>query len=186
MAVTFEQFWNLYGYKLNRKKTEQKWNRLTAKERRAAVDGIQRLKDYYAEKGYALPHPLTYLNGERWNDEYPENGNVNDNVNDNGNGNVNDNVNDNGNSDELAALEALKADLLKKEPAKPYRWQQFTELVNNIILAYVENGIVHLNVLINGKPERITEYMIDYFDSYSDFYRLLTSHFKKDKVSFDV
>lgn len=77
---TFQDFWDAYAYKKGRKKTEEKWNRMKPHEQ---ILCMQAVPAYVAntvipgsvsdgsKKQYRM-HPLTYLNGARWEDEiYP-------------------------------------------------------------------------------------------------------------------
>lgn len=77
---TFQDFWDAYAYKKGRKKAEEKWNRLKPFEKTACMRAVPA---YVANtvipgsvsdgsrKQYRM-HPLTYLNGARWEDEiYP-------------------------------------------------------------------------------------------------------------------
>lgn len=77
---TFQDFWDAYAYKKGRKKAEEKWNRLKPFEKAACMRAVPA---YVANtvipgsvsdgsrKQYRM-HPLTYLNGARWEDEiYP-------------------------------------------------------------------------------------------------------------------
>lgn len=77
-APTFEEFWEAYSYKKGRKKTEEKWNRLKLADKLACMAAVP---TYVASTRKPtdpivphanIPfrmHPLTYLNGERWEDE---------------------------------------------------------------------------------------------------------------------
>lgn len=80
VAPTFQDFWDTYAYKKGRKKAEEKWNRLKPLEKTACMQAVPA---YVANtvipgsvsdgsrKQYRM-HPLTYLNGARWEDEiYP-------------------------------------------------------------------------------------------------------------------
>lgn len=77
---TFQDFWDAYAYKKGRKKSEEKWNRMKPHEQ---ILCMQAVPAYVAntvipgsvsdgsKKQYRM-HPLTYLNGARWEDEiYP-------------------------------------------------------------------------------------------------------------------
>lgn len=67
----FEKFWEQYPNKVNKKKASISFNNLTKTQQRSAVDDIKtRFKD--TDKKY-IPHPTTYINGERWEDEKPTN-----------------------------------------------------------------------------------------------------------------
>nr|WP_297653318.1 hypothetical protein [uncultured Prevotella sp.] len=77
-APSFEDFWNAYDYKKGRKKSEEKWNRLSFSEKVACMKAIPEYvastikagqpQDNRNYKPYRA-HPLTYLNGARWEDE---------------------------------------------------------------------------------------------------------------------
>lgn len=77
---TFEEFWNAYAYKKGRKKVEEKWNRLSDEKKIACMKAVPLYIEnscipcsaYKGERKPYRMHPLTYLNGERWEDEiYP-------------------------------------------------------------------------------------------------------------------
>ena len=68
--IEFDSFWNLYDHKVGgRKKPEKKWNNLKDEERQKIMDSLPAWKLKYAKDKKFQPHPLTYLNNERWNDE---------------------------------------------------------------------------------------------------------------------
>lgn len=80
IVPTFQDFWDAYAYKKGRKKAEEKWNRLKPLEKAACMRAVPAyvantvipgsLSDG-SKKQYRM-HPLTYLNGARWEDEiYP-------------------------------------------------------------------------------------------------------------------
>lgn len=76
----FDDFWNAYAYKKGRKKAEEKWNRLKPLEKVACMKAVPAYVENTmipgsapsnTKKQYRM-HPLTYLNGARWEDEiYP-------------------------------------------------------------------------------------------------------------------
>lgn len=73
MVVPFDEFWSLYPKKVERKKSEMKWARLSYENQRAVIDDIpKRILGRQWQAGY-IPNPMTYLNGERWNDEIEQN-----------------------------------------------------------------------------------------------------------------
>ena len=80
IVPTFDEFWNAYAYKKGRKKAEEKWNRLKPKEKVACMKAVPAYVEntmipgsaYTGTKKQFRMHPLTYLNGARWEDEiYP-------------------------------------------------------------------------------------------------------------------
>lgn len=69
--ISFDQFWNLYGHKKGRLKAEQKWSKLTDKERELAMKAIPAYIKSTPDRQYRK-HPATYLNGKHWEDEVTE------------------------------------------------------------------------------------------------------------------
>jgi hypothetical protein len=68
--VCFEIFWNLYDKKVGSKSNcERKWNRLNDEVRQKIIDTLPKFKDSIKDKQFQ-PYPETYLNQERWNDEF--------------------------------------------------------------------------------------------------------------------
>jgi hypothetical protein len=64
----FDRFWNYYGKKVDRKKCESKWLRLSNKD----IESIKLTIANYIESTPDIKfrkNPLTYLNGESWNDD---------------------------------------------------------------------------------------------------------------------
>jgi uncharacterized protein YdaU (DUF1376 family) len=67
--IPFSDFWNLYDHKVGgRDKTEKKWNRLKAQERVAIMAHVPDFVRSKPDKQFR-PHPATYLNQRRWEDE---------------------------------------------------------------------------------------------------------------------
>lgn len=80
IAPTFQDFWDAYAYKKGRKKAEEKWNKLKLSEKVACMKAVPAYVENTMIPGSAFTgnkkqfrmHPLTYLNGARWEDEiYP-------------------------------------------------------------------------------------------------------------------
>lgn len=66
--LEFSVFWNLYNKKINSKDCEKKWNNLKDAEREKIIYTLPNFLNSISDKQF-LPHPLTYLNQKRWNDE---------------------------------------------------------------------------------------------------------------------
>ena len=66
----FEVFWTAYPVKVQKKKAASIWSRLSPIQRDSALRDvpIRREQDDQWKRGF-VPHPTTYLNGERWNDQ---------------------------------------------------------------------------------------------------------------------
>lgn len=62
----FEKFWEKYPNKVSKKKAFISFKNLTRKQQKLAIDDLEtRFKN--TEPKY-IPHPTTYINGERWED----------------------------------------------------------------------------------------------------------------------
>lgn len=69
VCVPFEDFWKLYPRKVEKKKASAKWARVPCELHAQILADIEaRKKSDQWTRGF-IPHPTTYLNGERWNDE---------------------------------------------------------------------------------------------------------------------
>jgi hypothetical protein len=68
--ILFDQFWSIYPVKKVKKTAEQKWSKLNDKDKKAILEDIPKRieSDDSWIRGF-IPHPTTYLNQERWNDE---------------------------------------------------------------------------------------------------------------------
>jgi hypothetical protein len=66
---SFELFWNLYPRKVSKKKTLSIFLKIDLKEFDDIVKGVRNLINTNTEIKY-IPHPSTWLNQERWKDEY--------------------------------------------------------------------------------------------------------------------
>lgn len=67
--LSFENFWNRYNYKDGGSKTkaEISWNKLSLKDKSAALDFIQKYEQILIRQGVGKMHGVTYLNQKRWN-----------------------------------------------------------------------------------------------------------------------
>ena len=71
-GVQFAQFWELYPRHVNKKRSETSWRRLTKTKQLAVLADLPRRREssqWQKDNGAYIPHPTTYLNGERWNDD---------------------------------------------------------------------------------------------------------------------
>lgn len=69
---TFDEWWATYNKKRGRKKAEEKWNKLKPQQKIACMKATPAYVQSTPVIQYRLD-PLTYLNGERWNDEIIQN-----------------------------------------------------------------------------------------------------------------
>lgn len=68
-CFSFQSFWNLYPNKNNKKGCESKYKKLTESQRAKISETLPSFLAYKPFASYTPPHPLTYLNQERWEDE---------------------------------------------------------------------------------------------------------------------
>lgn len=69
MTTDFQAFWNAYALKRDRIAAERAWKKLPARDRKAAIDGIERYKTDCAKRGISRMYAQGYLNHRRWEDE---------------------------------------------------------------------------------------------------------------------
>ena len=67
---TFEQFWDAYAYKRDRRAAEGAWKRLSAADRRAAYEGIAAYRADCAACQRQMMYAQGYLNRRRWEDDF--------------------------------------------------------------------------------------------------------------------
>jgi hypothetical protein len=70
----FQDWYVGYPRKIARKVAERAWNRLTLPDRQAAIDALPDHLRHWRIKGTEvdyIPHPGTWLNQRRWEDELP-------------------------------------------------------------------------------------------------------------------
>lgn len=71
-AATFDDFWLLYPRRVAKRDAQKAWSRMTADEQAAAVVAMVDWRRVWRGKDpQYIPHPATWLNGARWEDELP-------------------------------------------------------------------------------------------------------------------
>ncbi len=70
LNISFDTFWNIYNKKINSKDSELKWNKLNDSDRQKIINTLPSFLSKITDKQFQ-PHPVTYLNQKRWNDELP-------------------------------------------------------------------------------------------------------------------
>ena len=66
---SFEEFWNDYDKKTDRKSCEVKWKKIKDSDKLKIKETVKSFVSYKPFKDYTYPNPKTYLNQERWNDD---------------------------------------------------------------------------------------------------------------------
>jgi len=64
--VSFETFWDEYGYKLDRLKAQKIWDKLSAKDQQEAIRYIPIYEAHIKDKGTAKKYAKTYLADKPW------------------------------------------------------------------------------------------------------------------------
>lgn len=77
VASGFDEFWISYPRKIGKKKAEGAWNKIhpdeTLREKiTAALERHKQSRQWLKDSGEFIPHPTTWLNGRRWEDETDE------------------------------------------------------------------------------------------------------------------
>lgn len=67
--MDFQIFWNAYALKKDRIAAERAWKRLSAKDQRAAIDGVAAYRQECQRQGINMMYAQGYLNHRRWEDE---------------------------------------------------------------------------------------------------------------------
>ena len=68
----FDEFWSLYPRKIAKATARKAWAKLSAEQQLMAAKAIDAHCQYWSAKETELefiPHPATWLNNERWEDE---------------------------------------------------------------------------------------------------------------------
>lgn len=67
----FSEWYARYPRKQGRKAAEKAWGKLNLSEKLAAWDDDLQRRFQFTDRQF-IPHPATYLNGARWEDDMPE------------------------------------------------------------------------------------------------------------------
>jgi hypothetical protein len=68
----FEEFWQQYPRKVAKRAAQKAWLKMSHQERQDAIQAVKNHKRYWTIKSTAsefMPHPATWLNQGRWEDE---------------------------------------------------------------------------------------------------------------------
>ena len=74
VELLFDEFWNLYPRKESKQQAKKAWVKLNPDQAlfdliANALEYRSQTKEWLAEGGRYIPHPATWLNGRRWEDE---------------------------------------------------------------------------------------------------------------------
>ncbi len=69
----FDELWKLYPRKLNKKYAKKTFDRLTLEDQKKALEALPRhLQEWVGKDLQYIPHLSSWLNAERWTDEFEE------------------------------------------------------------------------------------------------------------------
>ena len=72
LGPTFDDFWLLYPRRVAKKDAKKAWARISGADQVKALTAMVQWRRIWANKELEyLPHPASWLNGERWEDELP-------------------------------------------------------------------------------------------------------------------
>lgn len=73
VSVEFEDFWNMYPRRVAKKEARTAWNKIGANLRPQILTALFEWARIWNARGEIqyIPHPATWLNGERWEDDFP-------------------------------------------------------------------------------------------------------------------
>lgn len=71
----FDIFWKAYPRKVEKKYAKKVWGRIPMSDEffKIVMDALEKFKKsegWTKQRGAFIPHPTSWLNGERWNDEF--------------------------------------------------------------------------------------------------------------------
>lgn len=69
--VTFKMFWEKYGHKVDKKRAEAVWDKLSKTKQVQAYFGIDKYRKYLSRTHWAVQmEAKSYLKNERWEDQW--------------------------------------------------------------------------------------------------------------------
>ncbi|WP_454676478.1 hypothetical protein [Achromobacter marplatensis] len=71
-AQDFADFWAIFPRRVGKRDAEKAWAKLRPQDRAAAIEAMPKHVEYWNACGRErehIPHPATWLNGARWDDE---------------------------------------------------------------------------------------------------------------------
>lgn len=73
MIVDFSDFWGMYPRRVAKKDARKAWDKITPKLHNQILTALFEWSRIWKDRGEIeyIPYPASWLNGERWEDEYP-------------------------------------------------------------------------------------------------------------------
>lgn len=73
LEINFDDFWGLYPRRVAKKEAKHAWNKIGAKNHPKIMAALYEWARIWKDRGEMqyVPHPATWLNGERWEDDFP-------------------------------------------------------------------------------------------------------------------
>ena len=67
--ITFNNFWNTYDKKINKKRCQELWERISASDKQVCLSKINKYKSFCKANNRIAKDPDTYLRNRSWEDE---------------------------------------------------------------------------------------------------------------------
>ena len=75
LSIDFTDFWGMYPRRVAKKDARRAWEKISANQHTEIMIAIFEWARIWREENREdshIPHPATWLNGERWEDEFPK------------------------------------------------------------------------------------------------------------------
>lgn len=73
LSIEFSDFWAMYPRRVAKKDARKAWDKITPKLHNQILTALFEWSRIWKDRGEIeyIPYPASWLNGERWEDEYP-------------------------------------------------------------------------------------------------------------------
>lgn len=73
LSIEFSDFWGMYPRRVAKKDARKAWDKITPKLHNQILTALFEWSRIWKDRGEIeyIPYPASWLNGERWEDEYP-------------------------------------------------------------------------------------------------------------------
>lgn len=73
LSIDFTDFWGMYPRRVAKKDARKAWDKITPKLHNQILTALFEWSRIWKDRGEIeyIPYPASWLNGERWEDEYP-------------------------------------------------------------------------------------------------------------------
>ena len=73
LSIEFSDFWGMYPRRVAKKDARKAWDKISPKLHTQIITALFEWSRIWKDRGEIeyIPYPASWLNGERWEDEYP-------------------------------------------------------------------------------------------------------------------